>query len=257
MTDRSRARGFTLIELLAVIAIIVLVMALAVPNFASMIRAQRWQAAISALQNALFRTRTYAVNERYDHSIEFCESEGEERQQYFRIECESAFLEGIPELNNYLHNVVRSYIHRLPIDWYNTFKNSRGVVQGYVDQGTWLAQPSVRFVYNGPIEDVDRYGLKDNLKVDDHIFLPHDIKVDFKQSKNLINYDKKPESDQDSPQYGWDETPDLRFNVAGVLIQARNPEVVLVKESRRPEQEHIRLQVLRSTARLRRMRDLP
>lgn len=255
MRHRGAPSGFTLIELLAVIGIIVLVMAMAIPNFAGMVRSQRWSGAASALQNALFRTRTFALNERYDHSIEFCETDAAKPRQYFRIECESALLESIPELGNYLHSVSKSYVHRLPIDWYNTFKNSRGVVEGYVSQGTWLPQPTVQFVYNGPFEDVDRYGLRDNLKVDDHIFLPHSIKIDFEKSANLINYDKKPQNDQDSPQYGWDLTPDLRFSVAGVLIQARNPDLVLVNNSRLPE--YMRLQVLRSTARVRTLPGLP
>jgi prepilin-type N-terminal cleavage/methylation domain-containing protein len=65
-------RGMTLIELMAAIAIIMLVVALALPNLAGMLNAQRWTAATSALQNALRRCRAWAISERRDHAVEIC-----------------------------------------------------------------------------------------------------------------------------------------------------------------------------------------
>ena len=66
MRRRSAKRAFTLIEMLAVIAIIMLVMALALPNFMAMMKHQRWVAAIGAFQNVVRRCRIFAINERLD-----------------------------------------------------------------------------------------------------------------------------------------------------------------------------------------------
>ena len=250
--------GFTLIELLAVIGIIILVMAMAIPYFAGMVRGQRWASACSALQNCLYRTQSFALSERYDHSVEFCEDEN--GRQFFRIEVESAMLESMPELTTYLQVQCNGYYMGMPSDWMSTFEAGGGTVTG-LPGSPWMRSSSTVFKYQGPLYDIDRrnwrakHAIKDNLKVDDHIFLPYGIKVDFQKSKNLINYDKKPGTKMDSPQYGWDETRDLRFNIVGVLIQARNPEVVLVNNTR--PLEYIRLQVLRSTARLSKLPGLP
>jgi len=92
MRRRSAKRAFTLIEMLAVIAIIMLVMAMALPNFMAMMEHRRWVAAISSFQNVVRRCRIFAINERRDYAIEFCE-DVDNGTQYFRIEIESALLE--------------------------------------------------------------------------------------------------------------------------------------------------------------------
>jgi len=98
-------RAFTLIELLAVIGIIVLVLALALPNFSTMVRSQRWASASGALQNALMRCQTYALNERQDHSIEMCVDQ-DNSTLYLRIEVESPALESICNLNAYWLSLI-------------------------------------------------------------------------------------------------------------------------------------------------------
>jgi hypothetical protein len=243
---------------LAVVAILMLVMALALPNFAGMIRSQKWASASSALQNCLFRTQSFALNDRYDYSIEFCESD--QGLQYFRIEAESALLESMPELTSYNQVQCNGYYMWMPNDWMAAFEAGGGKVEG-LPTSPWMRSDSTVFRYNGPIYDIDRgnwrstHWIKDNLKVDDHIFLPQGIKVELEKSKNLINYDKRPHIMMDTPQYGWDDTRDLRFNIAGVLIQAKNPDVVLANSLTPPE--YLRLQVLRSTARVRKLSGLP
>jgi len=64
-------RAFTLIELLTVIGIIVLVLALALPNFVSMMKGRKWEAAISSIQTMVMRARALATNVRKDFSVEF------------------------------------------------------------------------------------------------------------------------------------------------------------------------------------------
>ena len=260
MRRRTKQTGMTLIELLAVIGIIVVVLALTLPNFSSMMRSHRWASARGALQNALLRCRTHAINSRRDHAIEIC-THADNSCQYFRIETESALLESLPELNSYFANYCHYYYMRLPQDWIRAFRNGGGVVKNPGTQPwppEWeVTSPDTSFEYEGPKLDVDQASddqpgsprTQDNLKVDDHIFLPHAIRVDGTASKRVVNYDKPPQTVDDTPQYGWDETPDLRFNMAGVLVQAQNPEIVLVDKSG----EHMRLQILRNTARVRKL----
>jgi hypothetical protein len=92
--------------------------------------------------------------------------------------------------------------------------------------------------------------IKDNYAVDAKIPLPNSIQVDFVNSKHLINYDPPPKSVADIPQYGWDYTKDLRFNINGYLVQAQNPEIVFMNKD---GNEHMRFQVLRTTAKLRKL----
>ena len=112
------------------------------------------------------------------------------------------------------------------------------------------------FKYKGPKYDVDRqpWGvdqrIKDNLLVDDSDVLPHGMRIDFEASANLVNFDGPPESLNHLPQYGWDETMDLRFDARGTLVQTKNPEVVLKSRAG----ERVRLQILRSTGQVRRFR---
>ncbi len=257
---RAASRGMTLIELLTVIAIIMAIMALAIPNFAGMLRAQKWSAATSALQNALLRCRTLAVTERRDHSLEF-RTNADNSAQYFRLEVESAVLESLPNMEEYLHVTCNHNYFELPMDWVGVFVSGGGVQTGesYYSDGR-----NVHFSYPAPLPkyDVSRQDwrapneIKDNLRVDENIFLPYNIMIDYTRSLHLMNYDKPPSGTSDMPQYGWDYTKDLRFNMTGTLVQAQNPEIVLKLlqyANRTPEVvlERMRLQVLRSTARLR------
>ena len=109
--------GFTLVELLTVIALIVIIAAVAVPNFASMIREQRWTSAIGSIQTAIMRARTYAVNEELDYAVEFCTDK--DGATYLRIEAESAYLEHVPNLKQYI-NLVSSFL-AVPDGWTQAF----------------------------------------------------------------------------------------------------------------------------------------
>ncbi len=253
-------RGMTLIELLIVIAIIITIMAMAVPNFGTMMRSQKWSAASTSLQNTLLRIQTMAVTDRRDYSAEFCTS-ADNSSQYFRLEVESAALESIPEMNNYLHVTLQNHYYNVPIDWLGIFCSGGGVQNG---SASWDDGSPVSYSYTGPRYDVNSQDwrspnqIKDNLKVDDNVYLPYSIRIDVDCSTNLINYDKPPLSASDMPQYGWDYTKDLRFNMNGMLVQSQNPEVMLkmVEFTRTASHqevvlERMRLQIMRSTGRVR------
>ena len=251
MGQHSSERAFTLIELLAVIAIIMVVLGLALPNFSAMMRQQAWVSAISALEGVVRRCRIFAINERRDYSVEICVND-DNTTQYFRIEVESALLETIPQLNLYFRDQCDYEPTRLPVDWRLTFQAGGGVITNYY---SWHRSPDARFTYDGPKYDVDRqpWGvdqrIKDNLLVDDSNVLPHGIRIDFDACVNLANFDCPPPSLNHLPQYGWDGTVDLRFDARGMLVQTRNPEIVL----RDRTGECVRLQILRSTGRTRKV----
>jgi|GEM_PF-2986308 len=127
---RKRIGGFTLVELLTVIALIITVAALAVPNFAAMLREQRMTNAINSLQVAIMRAKTYAINLEIDYSVEFCNDADD--TTYLRIEAESAFLESVPNLQEYIQ-VVDTWL-AVPERWIQCFlarRDAWGASDGY------------------------------------------------------------------------------------------------------------------------------
>jgi prepilin-type N-terminal cleavage/methylation domain-containing protein len=245
-------RAFTLIELLTVIAIIMVVMAMALPSFWTMMNSRRWAEAVVSLENVVRRCRSLALNDKRDYSVEICATP-DNATQYFRIEKESALLETIPELNAYFQQQCDCYLTQMPVDWYLAFQAGGGTITPSVI--TYRQAPELLFEYHGPVYDVSvqSWGLdqriEDNLKVDDSNVLPSSIHLDLAASANVVNFDPPPLSNNDLPQYGWDYTPDLRFDARGTLVQTRNPELVL----RNRTGESMRLQVLRSTGRMRKL----
>lgn len=310
--------GFTIVELLTVVALIVTIMALAIPNFIAMMREQRMTAAVNTLQVAVTRARTYAINAETDHSVEFC-SDGNSNT-YLRIEAESAYLESIPSLYDYLRltqamrAIPRAWYyaflsHRdawgsdgvrllsgvcdfnwgagtpdpgwghLDYDWVNwtdNFKNGRLFYDnrpGYLDKlsltrpwrntnstGSVSADEYVNAAGTHGYQDVDDdyfvtyigadyvETIRDNLAVDDFLYLPYGITVDYAKS-TLSNYDQaRNSSGADVCRYGWDNTPDLRFGKTGYLLQSTTPDIVLKRND-----QYLRLQVIRGTGRLRKM----
>ena len=105
-------------ELLTVIALIVTIAALAVPNFTAMIKEQRVTAAVNSLQVAIMRARSYAVSTQVDHAVEFC-TDPSTQKTYLRIEAESAFLESVPNLQAYVQ-VVDTF-QAIPDTWSQAF----------------------------------------------------------------------------------------------------------------------------------------
>jgi type IV fimbrial biogenesis protein FimT len=58
---KNRSRGFTLIELMVVVALVAIMLAIAVPSFASFISSYRATAAINDILQAVTQTRTEAL----------------------------------------------------------------------------------------------------------------------------------------------------------------------------------------------------
>ncbi len=318
----SRNGGFTLVELLTVVALIIAVAALAVPNFAAMIKEQRMTSAINALQVAIMRARTFAINEELDHAVEFATDE--DGTTYLRIEAESAFLETIPNLQEYLN--ISDSLLAIPLSWYHAFIAKRdawgpdgerlysGVWDCYwttspagwghikPDYASWWGhRASCHLYYDDRYPYPDKasltwpwqYGtmsigernnnagtqgyqdvnddyaylyqstewaaaLRDNLVVDDYLYLPHSINVILagpgvseSHASKLINYDSsRNSSGGDVARHGWDGTLDLRFGKGGYLLQEDCPEISLC---RKDDDQYVRLQLLKSTGRLKKM----
>ena len=72
MSGNRRAGGFTMIEMLTVIVIIMVVMALALPDFVHMMKERKWSAAIANIQGMVMRSRALATNVRKDFSPPEC-----------------------------------------------------------------------------------------------------------------------------------------------------------------------------------------
>jgi len=66
MTGKRKNRGFSLVEMLVVVSIIVLMLSLAMPNAAVLIRSQKLNSAENMIRSALAQARAHAaVNQRY------------------------------------------------------------------------------------------------------------------------------------------------------------------------------------------------
>ena len=103
MGGNRRAGGFTMIEMLTVIVIIMLVMALALPDFVHMMKERKWGAAIANIQAMVMRTRALATNVRQDFSVEF-NIQGDNGTTMW-IESKNNDLETIPDLWTLEHEV--------------------------------------------------------------------------------------------------------------------------------------------------------
>jgi type II secretory pathway pseudopilin PulG len=93
-----RSSGFTLIELLTVIGIMMLVMALALPNFSAMMKGQKWTSTISRMQTMIWQARALATNARKDIGLEF---DVQDNGTSMWLESEMPVLERLPDLFNY------------------------------------------------------------------------------------------------------------------------------------------------------------
>ena len=321
-----------MVELLTVIALIIAIAALAVPNFAAMIREHHWTSAVSALQSAVMRARTYAVNDEIDHAVEFCTDQ--DGTSYLRIEAESAYLESVPNLQQFI-SLVDTFMG-VPDGWVEAFLARRdawgpdgnrlysGVIDiywaksgggygtgwGHMRENVWTLEHTnlsrnTRCCYDSrypnskanltwpwqcpapgdwnamssaernnvpgdadghfdsgdgymDVNDSSPYSMfnrelrmyiRDNLAVDDFLYLPHDIHVDLSRS-TLVNLDAaKGPSGRDVAEHGWDGTPDLRFAKSGHLLQAQTPDVVL----KRGDDQFMQLRLIRGTGRLRKV----
>lgn len=223
--------GFTLIEMLTVIAIIMVVMALALPNFVAMMKEQRWTSAVSAMQTMVMRARALATNARKDISVEFDIQTDNGTRMW--LESEVNALERLPDLD-YLQDRMDRHPFRIWIlDVYWT--PSGGTYSGY--------GPYTNFQINYANSRIKDYG--DNARQSEIVWLSGGLTLDdtVGVSRNFVSWDA-PRSVRN---YGEDRYKDIRIGPNGALVQSQDPVIAI----RRIDSGEVRkVEVVRCTGRL-------
>jgi|GEM_PF-3463236 len=266
--------GFTLIEMLAVIAIIMTIIALALPNFVAIMKGRKWQAAISSIQTMVWRGRAIATNVRKDISVEF-DIQGD-NGVWTWLESEEQILERIPDLDELQHVMGGGeciyWIRRL---WYNAggtdkwgkyeckckkcghewisysppYGDSFGGCPGCHDPATraWPWQPIYDCYYydfqlvNDP--SVASYG--DNARQSEIVKLGHGMTIDpsSSASPNFVSWDHPNAVEC----YGGDKYKDIRIGPNGALVQTQDPTICIQQID---TDEKRKVKVVRCTGRL-------
>ncbi|HUV40134.1 MAG TPA: prepilin-type N-terminal cleavage/methylation domain-containing protein [Planctomycetota bacterium] len=230
-------RGFTLIEMLMVIGIIILVMALALPNFLAMMRDRQWLSAIGDLQTMVWRARALATNLRADMAVEF-DIRPDGTTMWVESECNQ--IEQLPDLAGLVAEIQQS--------------SPQGGTMWYFLTTTWVASGGV---YANPNsfnpantqalfigwQGEHYYG--DNAKQSEEVALQAGITIDASAqwSPNFTNWD----SSTTARYYGSDGTYDIRISPHGALMQSRDPVVCLKQVD---EENRRQVQVIRCTGRV-------
>jgi len=265
-----RIGGFTLIEMLTVVTIIMIVMALALPNFVAMMKERKWSVAISNIQGMVMRARALATNVRKDFSVEF-NIRGDNGTVMW-LESEENDLERTPDLWQLEHEIggypaIRYFM-------ITTFYNSGGRYKYYpayyeclcVRCGWQWKSPAegglsvcpkcgvndyhYRPMYTQYYYDIeyhpeltrpDQYG--DNARQSEDVVLRSGITVDLAASRYFFSWD----SPNSVECYGGDLYPDIRIGTNGALVQTLDP-VICLKETRGGERRAVT--VVRCTGRV-------
>ncbi|HUU42249.1 MAG TPA: prepilin-type N-terminal cleavage/methylation domain-containing protein [Planctomycetota bacterium] len=276
MAGNGRRAGFTLIEMLTVIGIIMLVMALALPNFLEMMRSQAWHAAVGKIQVMVMRARALATNERKDFSVEFLvnDSDNDDAGTTIWIESEVNDLERMPDLWELEHEV--GGFEPLVDFLNNTFRPAGGSwtsspvlaeftcaqcgyrwdLYGWYNPGA-VACPSCghgywgshnlleyyyyNFTYDATKADDTKFA--DNARQSEVVDLSGTITIDLSRSAQFINWDMPL---PDRP-YGKDAFPDLRIAVNGTLAQTLPPVICLKQKG---AEQRLAVTVVRCTGRV-------
>jgi len=237
--ERHRRTGFTLIEMLTVIAIIMVVMGLALPNFMAMMKDRRWAATISSMQAMVWRARAIATNVRKDMSVEF-DIQGDNGTAMW-LESEMNGLESLPDLN-WLQVHYPSY---------HGFRDQILTPIWSVSGGTYdsLTKPDgTRYYGNFRIDysksRPDRYG--DNARQSETVRLGYGLTIDDRAgaSPDFVNWD---DSSCVTRNYGGDLHKDIRIGPNGALVQTKDP-VITIRQIRGEECRRVR--AVRCTGRL-------
>jgi len=262
--------------MLTVITIIMLVMALALPNFLQMMNDRKWSAAVGNLQGMIMRARALATNARTtsssyqyyaDFSVEFdIEDDGTKMW----LESESNDMERIPDLWVLQHELGGGAAIRY---FLNTFRNSGGSYSntlitelrcGFCNYewtgggsstpcprcgkgGNWKYNHVVgsyytNIAYNPAGASTSSYN--DNARQSDYVPLyGTEITISVPRSRHFINWDSRTAVEC----YGYDDTPDIRVGVNGALVQTYDPVICL----RQSGTENVKaIQVVRCTGRV-------
>ena len=279
MDRTGRRRAFTLIEMLTVIAIIMLVMAMALPNFIQMMKGRKWSAAISNIQGMVMRARALATNARtyqtdpanfasVDFSVEFYVNPNEDNGTTMWLESEVNDIERVPDLWDLQHEIGGAASIRY---FLNTFRAAGGSYKSSITEctccvcghqwsytsGSWQKCPACGksgwryahehasyyydFQYNP--EDAWESSMGDNAKQSEYVELGSGITIALAKCRFFLNWDAKEAVEC----YGYDTTRDIRVGVNGALVQSQDPLIVL-KEKREPNYRAI--QIVKCTGRV-------
>ncbi|HUW58387.1 MAG TPA: prepilin-type N-terminal cleavage/methylation domain-containing protein [Planctomycetota bacterium] len=239
MSRKDGKQGFTLIELLAVVAIIILVMALAMPNFVAMLRGRKWAAAVGNIQGMIWRARALATNLRTDISVEFWPEEDNGTRLW--IESEYPLLE--------------SLTGEPSVYWSYGFKWGAWIAAGgeNVWSGGWLpvwppdqGRPAEPYPVLYGEDSWLYYG--DNARQSPVVWLGNGMTIDLSRSENFVSWDALQSS---NCRFGKDPYPDIRIAPNGALIQSVEPTICLKQVG---QEQREQLTVVRCTGRLIRSR---
>jgi len=257
--------------MLTVIGIIMLVMALALPNFVQMMKQRRWTEAIGKIQGLVMRARAQATSVRKDMAVEF-DIQGQ-KGTWMWIESEEQILERIPDLDLLQHRLGGgSGIYWIRKLWYNAGGTDKwgkyeckcrlcghewstltpptgSLCPACRDArtGSWPYWPSyATYYYDFRMTNNSadyRYG--DNAQQSEVVRLSGTLTIDNAPavSPNFINWD----SEDTVECYGYDVYKDIRIGTNGALVQTLDP-VIGIRD--RYGKDTRRVQVVRCTGRV-------
>jgi type II secretory pathway pseudopilin PulG len=224
-----------------VIAIIIVVMAMALPNFVAMMRTQKWSGAVGNIQIMVMRARALATNVRKDFSVEFDISDN---RTIFWIESESNLLERCEDLNQLKARLGGGAAGSLAVgyiadgDWYNAGYRKQQI--SGTDEANYPPYGPPYTPPNAPSAS----GWGDNARQCDCVTLGFGMTIDMSRSVKFISWDA-PTGPLEP--YGKDNYPDIRLSSNGALVEMWNP-VICIKDKDR--NEFRKYKVVRCTARL-------
>ncbi len=243
----GRPKGFTIIELLTVIAILIAVAAMALPNFMEMMRSEKWTTASAAIQGMVMRARALATNARTDIAVEF---RVQDNGTSMWLESKQNDVERTPDLWALQHELGGESTLRFFIT--GIFYQSGGRYQGYTyeyiccDCGRrWSSAPGpnqkcpqcgntgpwdhpitcrtyyYNFTYDSSLSSTSSFG--HNAKQSEVMSIGGTMTINMAKSRNFLNWN----SQSSVTAYGWDTTPDIRLGTNGALVQTQEPTIVI------------------------------
>jgi prepilin-type N-terminal cleavage/methylation domain-containing protein len=235
MRPKRATSGFTLIELLTVIAIIMLIMGLALPNFIEIMRNRRWTEALGTVQNMITRARALATGYRNDMSVEF-DVQGDNGTRMW-LESEVILIETMPDFSTYVANQVAGSRSSTP---YYVFLVSVWAASGGASNGSFnAANTKTVYAYGNMIY----YG--DNARQSEVVWLGSRMTLDRTGgfSPNFESWD----APRIGCPYGKDGYPDVRIGPHGALVPSIEPTICFKEIGANQRRQY---QVVRCTGRL-------